>query len=128
MANIVKSFNAHLLVLPLQSAAGRILSQSPSNKAKLTCQCWKSAANNNMHVRRYTTYLLIRKNNNIMLKHHQILNNMNQERHIVLLRVIRAVSKLRYIFLGAAGTAGVGAKLVSIQQNLSYALFTVWCW
>ncbi|XP_057298181.1 dynamin-like 120 kDa protein, mitochondrial isoform X2 [Hydractinia symbiolongicarpus] len=111
MANIVKPFNAHLLVLPLQSAARRILSQSPSNKAKFTCQCWKSTANNNRHVRRYTTYLLIRKNNNIMLKHHQVLNNINQERHIVLLRVIRAVSKLRYIFLGAAGTAGVGAKL-----------------
>ena len=32
----------------------------------------------------------------------------------MILRVIRAVSKLRYIVVGAAGTAGVSAKLVSI--------------
>lgn len=39
--------------------------------------------------------------------------NQQQRRQLMLLRILRAASKVRYIFLGAAGTAGVSAKLVS---------------
>ncbi|XP_065648467.1 dynamin-like GTPase OPA1, mitochondrial isoform X4 [Hydra vulgaris] len=34
-----------------------------------------------------------------------------QQRHFIILNAIRHFSKIRYLFLGAAGTAGIGAKL-----------------
>ena len=38
-----------------------------------------------------------------------------------MLRVLRAATRLRYLFLGAAGTAGVGAKLV----RYNFCLFVI---
>ena len=58
------------------------------------------------------------QNASSFLRNHQRLNfhfvqQHQQRRHIMLLRILRAATKVRYIFMGAAGTAGVGAKLVS---------------
>ncbi|XP_066916981.1 dynamin-like GTPase OPA1, mitochondrial isoform X1 [Clytia hemisphaerica] len=48
-----------------------------------------------------------------LLKAHQRFSTptYQQRRHLMILRILRAATKIRYIFLGAAGTAGVGAKL-----------------
>lgn len=55
-----------------------------------------------------------------LLRNHKRLSiclNRQQHRKLMLLRILRAASKVRYIFLGAAGTAGVGAKLVSLTEQ-----------
>lgn len=57
---------------------------------------------------------------NLPQSHHQRLSqrlqkqqHQQQRRTFMILRVIRAVAKVRYMLLGAAGTAGVSAKLVT---------------
>ena len=50
-----------------------------------------------------------------LLRNHQRLNQQLQCRQMMLLRILRAASKVRYLFLGAAGTAGVGVKLVNLS-------------
>ena len=73
----------------------------------------KQKSLNYCQLRYYYNHGLYLGKNRTLLKHHQLLNKYTQ-RNFMILRVIRAVSKLRYIVLGAAGTAGVSAKLVSI--------------
>ena len=58
-----------------------------------------------------------------LLRNHQRLTiclNQQQRRQLMLLRILRAASKVRYIFLGAAGTAGVSAKLVSLTTDQKF--------
>ena len=73
----------------------------------------KQRSLNYSQLRYYYNHGLYLGKNRTLLKHHQLLNKYTQ-RNFMILRVIRAVSKLRYIVVGAAGTAGVSAKLVSI--------------
>ena len=47
---------------------------------------------------------------------------VQQRRRFMILRVIRNVAKIRYFVLGAAGTAGVSAKLVSFNSFFDYHL------
>ena len=87
---------------------------------KMSSQCYmanfstKQRSLNYSQLRYYYNHGLYLGKNRTLLKHHQLLNK-NTQRNFMILRVIRAVSKLRYIVLGAAGTAGVSAKLVSIS-------------
>ena len=87
---------------------------------KMSSQCYmanfstKQRSLNYSQLRYYYNHGLYLGRNRTLLKHHQLLNK-NTQRNFMILRVIRAVSKLRYIVLGAAGTAGVSAKLVSIS-------------
>ena len=87
---------------------------------KMSSQCYmanfstKQRSLNYSQLRYYYNHGLYLGKNRTLLKHHELLNK-NTQRNFMILRVIRAVSKLRYIVLGAAGTAGVSAKLVSIS-------------
>ena len=75
------------------------------------CSC-KQLIYKKQNTRNFTGFMFY-KNGSILQNHQRL--QYQQSRHFMIIRVIRAVSKLRYILLGAAGTAGVGAKLVSFD-------------
>ena len=60
--------------------------------------------------RNYSLLSMRNVNRPILYKYYKFTSQ--QQRQFMILRIIRNVAKIRYVVLGAAGTAGVGAKLV----------------
>ena len=82
-----------------------------SNTLHGSCLCntglSQSAARNRRH------YSSLSKLSPLLLTPTRHVLTSNQRRTIIIMRLLRAATKIRYLVLGAAGAAGVSGKMVS---------------